>query len=457
MQLIKHKTYNPSILIVDDELHVVTAIKEILETWGYSILTAFSGYEALDVLEHREVDMVLSDQAMPGMNGLELLDQMKERFPDIPFVMITGQGSIDKAVIAMRSGAVDYLLKPCRDDELREVIDRSVRHAGPTIERREIKKYLSSFSGFENILTQSKRMLQAIELAAKVASIPNAPVIIYGESGAGKELLAMGIHHAGGCPENAFVAVNCSGIPAGLMESELFGHVKGAFTGAEFTRVGKFEMARNGTLLLDEIGDMPIDIQPKLLRVLEESRYESVGSNRLIRVNTRVIAATHHHLEKLIVYGKFRRDLFHRINRFPIFLPPLRERREDILLLANHFLENFAQEVGKPTPELSKTAMRILENHDWPGNIRELKNMLERAAIVAEDGVIGLSHLGIEDNCPKISDDDHIHLDISIPAGEFSLNAATKKIKKMILDQCGGNKSRAAELLKINRKQFYND
>ncbi len=448
--------YTPTILLVDDEMHCLLALKELIEAWGdFSILTAFGGEEALRIIESREVDMIMSDQAMPGMDGLELLDFTRERFPEIPFVMITGQGSIDKAVVAMRRGAVDYLMKPCREDELRIVIDRSIKHARINIERRELKKYLSSFYGFENIVTQSHRMLQAIELAAKVASIPNAPVVLYGESGTGKELLAKGIHRAARCRENRFLAVNCSGIPRGLLESELFGHVKGAFTSADFDRQGKFELAQNGTILLDEIGDMPVDIQPKLLRVLEENKYEKVGSNKLILSSARVIAATHHHLEKLIVYGKFRRDLFHRINRFPIFLPPLRERTEDIPLLIRHFLKKFGQEFNKTIPDISKAALKVLKNHDWPGNVRELKNTIERAAIVADTGIIGVEHIGIHQSFSKINGDDRVRLNIEIPVEDFSLTAATKKIKEMILAQCGGNKSRAAEILKINRKQFY--
>ena len=447
--------YNPSILLVDDEIHVMLSLKEMMEAWGCSVLTAFTGDEALKMLETREVDMVISDQAMPGMDGLELLDHMRERYVEVPFVMLTGEGSIDKAVIAMRQGAVDYLMKPCRAEELRSVINRSIKHARLSIERRELKKYLSGIFGFEKVITQSNRMLQSIELAAKVATIPNAPVVIYGESGTGKELLAKGIHCASRCLENSFVAVNCSGIPLSLLESELFGHVKGAFTGAEFDREGKFGLAQNGTILLDEIGDMPMDIQPKLLRVLEECCYERVGSNKLINSNTRVIAATHHHLEKLVTYGKFRRDLFHRVNRFPIFLPPLRDRKEDIPILVNHFLDNFTQKVGIPVPEVSKPAMKILETHEWPGNIRELKNILERASIIAEDGIIRPDHLCIHQNFSKINGDDCINLNIKIPIQDFSLAEATKNIKEMILNQCSGNKSKAAEMLKINRKRFY--
>lgn len=447
--------YKPSILIVDDDIHVILALKGMIEPWGYEIRTAFSGEEALNALGTCEVDLVMSDQAMPGMEGLELLSHIQKQFGDVPFVMITGQGSIDNAVIAMRQGAVDYLMKPCQPDELRSVIDRAMKRAQLSKKRHEFKKDFSSIYGFEKIITRSNRMLHLIELAAKVATIPNASVSIYGESGTGKELLARAIHCAAGCHADRFVAVNCSGIPHGLLESELFGHVKGAFTGAEADRDGKFGLAQHGTILLDEIGDMPIDIQPKLLRVLEDGCYEKVGANKLIHSDLRVIAATHQNLEKLIVYGKFRRDLFHRINRFPIYLPPLRERREDIPLLVEHFLEKYGQDMGKSIPEVSKAAMKILENHQWLGNVRELKNILERAVIVSEDSIIGPGQLEINQCAVETNDDDSIHFDIKIPAREFSLNIATEKIKEIILDQCNGNKSKAAEMLKVNRKLFY--
>jgi DNA-binding NtrC family response regulator len=447
--------HKPTILIVDDEPKLLLSLQGMIEPLGYEILIAFSGADALNMLDSNDVDLVLSDQNMPGMDGLELLRCMKEQFDDIPFVMLTGHGSIDKAVLAMRKGAVDYLTKPCQKDELESVITRSMKIARLFMERRELKKYVSGLHGFENIITQSNQMRRAIELAEKVASIPNAAVAIYGESGTGKELLARAIHNASGCLENRFVAVNCAGIPSSLLESELYGHVKGAFTGADFERDGKFGMAQNGTMLLDEIGDMPIDIQPNLLRVLEERCYEKVGSDTKVNVDFRVIATTHHHLEKLIIYGKFRRDLFHRINRFPIFLPPLCDRKEDIPLLVNHFIEIFHQQLGKPIDGISKAAMNILKNHHWPGNVRELKNILERAAIVSEDKIICPASLDINQDFSQTQDEDFVHLDIKIPAQEFSLNAATEKIKDIILNQCDGNKSKAAEMLKVNRKLFY--
>lgn len=446
----------PSILIVDDELHVALAFKEMIEPWGFNILTAFSGKEALNTLETHEVDLVMSDHVMPGMNGLELLSHIQKRDELVPFVMITGQGSIDIAAVAMRQGAVDYMMKPCRPEQLRAVIDRAMKRARLSKQHHAFKKDFSSIYGFDKIITRSSRMFEVMELASKVSTIPNAPVVIYGESGTGKELLARAIHRASGCLEERFLAVNCSGIPQGLMESELFGHVKGAFTGAEADREGKFGLARQGTILLDEIGDMPVDVQPKLLRVLEEGCYEKVGANRLIGVDTRVIAATHHHLEKLIVYGKFRRDLFHRINRFPIMIPPLRERREDIPLLVKYFLEDHGRQMGKPAPEVSTTVMRILKNHPWPGNVRELKHVLERAMIVTDGGgVIGPDQLGLKYLGAYENDDDCVYIEFKLPVRDFSLNAATQKIKDIILEQCDGNKSKAAEILKVNRKRFY--
>lgn len=447
--------HKPTILIVDDEPKLLLPLQGMIEPLGYEILTAFSGSDALNILDSNDVDLVLSDQNMPGMDGLELLRCMKEQFNDIPFVMLTGHGSIDKAVVAMRMGAVDYLTKPCQTEELQSVVTRSMKIARLFMERRELKNYVAGLYGFENIVTQSNRMRHAIELAEKVAGIPNAAVAIYGESGTGKELFARAIHSASGSLENRFVAVNCAGIPSTLLESELYGHVKGAFTGAESEREGKFGTAQMGTILLDEIGDMPLEIQPNLLRVLEERCYQKVGSDKIIDVDFRVIATTLHHLEKLIVYGKFRRDLFHRINRFPIFLPPLRDRKEDIPLLVDHFIKKFQRELGKSFSGISKSAMEILMNHHWPGNVRELKNILERAAIIATGKQIGPDQLGINQNFYQTHDDEMIHLDIQIPVQAFSLDAAIEKIKNIILAHCGGNKSKASEMLKINRKRFY--
>jgi DNA-binding NtrC family response regulator len=444
-----------TVLIVDDETSILSSLTDMVEAWNYKTLTAFSGSDALHMIDSHSVDLILSDQTMPGMDGLALLEEIKKIDNNLPFIMLTGQGSIDKAVMAMKNGAADYLLKPCKRDELQLSIERALKFSQLNTENRELKEFIAEPFGFEKIITRSPQMQHAIKLAAKVAEIPYAAVTIFGESGTGKELFARAIHHHSKCLDSRFVGVNCAAIPAPLLESELFGHVKGAFTGAVADRQGKFDAARQGTILLDEIGDMPQDLQPKLLRVLEERSYESVGSNKLVDFDMRVIATTHQDLGKLVTYGKFRRDLYHRINRFPIFLPPLRERKEDIPLLAAHFLEKFKQELGKPLPGISKAAINELLKHPWPGNVRELKNLIERAAIITDDDLIRPDHLSTDTRKVRRADTDSVHLDIRISSDEFSLDAATQQIKDIILKRCNGNKSKAAEMLKVNRKRFY--
>ena len=445
----------PTILIVDDETSVLSSLTDMIEAWGYATLSAFSGSDALHMIDSHHIDLILSDQSMPGMDGLALLENVKQKNNDLPFILLTGHGTIDKAVIAMKNGAADYLLKPCKQEEMQLSIERVLKFSQLNTENREFKKIFADLFGFEKIITQSPQMQHAIKLAAKVAGIPNAAVTIFGESGTGKELFARAIHHHSKCIDSRFVGVNCAAIPAPLLESELFGHVKGAFTGANADRQGKFDVARQGTILLDEIGDMPLDLQPKLLRVLEERSYESVGSNKRIDFDMRVIATTHQDLDKLVIYGKFRRDLYHRINRFPIFLPPLRERKEDIPLLAAHFLEKFRQELGKPLPGISQAAINALMEHHWPGNIRELKNLIERAAIITDGELIRPEHLMVDPRSSRRTDEDMIQLDIRLPSDGFSLDAAIEQIKDIILKRSDGNKSKAADMLKVNRKRFY--
>jgi DNA-binding NtrC family response regulator len=392
---------------------------------------------------------------MPGMDGHALLQFIKEKHAYLPVIMLTAYGSIEKAVEAMKAGAIDYLTKPIQGEALRLVVDRTLKYSRLDMAIREQKQFLASQYGFDSIVTRSTMMLESIGLAGRVAEIPNAAVAIYGESGTGKELFARAIHYVSGCPESRFVGVNCAAIPYSLLESELFGHAKGAFTGADKDRPGKFDMAQKGTILLDEIGDIPFDIQPKLLRVLEEGCYERVGSNKLINVNMRVIATTNHDLEEQVASRKFRKDLFYRINRFPIFLPPLRERKEDIPLLAEHFLEKFRQDLGKPLSGISQAAMNMLIERKWPGNVRELKNLIERAAIITDGDLIRPEHINDDTRSRRRPDTDMVHLDIKIPADNFSLSKVTEHVQEIILKRCNGNKSKAAELLKVSRTQFY--
>ena len=444
-----------NVLVVDDEDITLKMIKVMIEHLGHHVLAAESGEGALQLLSTNTVDLVISDQHMPGMNGHELLQRINKKYENLPVIMLTAYGSIEKAVEAIKNGAMDYLTKPLQSEALRLVVDRTLKYRRLDIEIQAQKQFLSSHYGFESIVTCSSMMNEAIGLAGRVAEIPNMAVAIYGESGTGKELFARAIHYAAGCPARRFVGVNCAAIPSTLLESELFGHARGAFTGADKDRAGKFDMARQGTLLLDEIGDMPIDLQPKLLRVLEEGSYERVGSNILIDVNTRVIATTNHDLEKKVADHEFRSDLFHRINGFPIFLPPLRERKEDIPLLAEHFLEKFRQELGKPLPGISKAAMDMLTERQWPGNVRELKNLLERAVIITKGELIEPDHLHSDTRVKRRSDTDMIHLDIQIPTDRFSLAMVTEQVHEIILKRCNGNKSKAADLLKVSRTRFY--
>lgn len=448
-----------NILIVDDTRGALFLLKSHLEKWGYSPLTSSTGADALRLLKENEVDLIISDQVMPGMDGIELLSRVKELY-DIPFIMLTGHGSIDKAVVSIKQGADDYITKPYNPDELKNTIKRSLTYYRLSRENKELKDYLSDLRGFHNIITKSPRMLEAIELAANVAKSPATTVAIYGESGTGKELMARAIHSASGCMDSRFVGINCAGIPSNLIESELFGHVKGAFTGAERERRGKLEHARDGSLLLDEIGDMPPDLQAKLLRILEERTYEKVGSDRMVQTNARIITATHRNLESLVKDGKFREDLFHRINSFPVFLPPLRERREDIPILADFFLKLLRKELGKSLPGFSKEAMALLADHQWPGNIRELKNSIERAAILNTGDLIQPSAFTMRKKVekagiPQTEDGESIRIDMSFSPEELSLDAVTKRTMDIVLKKCGNNKARAASLLKVHRNIFY--
>lgn len=448
-----------TIMVVDDCDNVLQAIEVYLEDWGYQPLLARSGAEALELLGSRSVDLVLSDQEMAGMDGLELLKEIKDRDKDLPFIIMTGYGSIDMAVSAIKQGADDYIQKAYDPETLKASIMRSLERSRLHRGYRELKDYFGNLHNFQNIITRSPLMLSALKLAEKVAASPGTNVAVYGESGTGKEVLARAIHFASGRMESRFVAVNCAGIPSNLLESELFGHVKGAFTGADRDRDGKFDLAQKGTLLLDEIGDMPIDLQAKLLRVIQERTYNKIGSNRTIPADLRIITSTHRDLKKLVREGRFREDLYHRINSYPIMLPPLRERPEDIADLAGHFIKQYKNELGKHIPGISESAMKILLKYPWPGNVRELKNCIERAAILIDGELIRPDHLNIvgraEEHNVCVPEDEKVRIDVCLDKDDFSLEAAVAQISDEMLSRCGNNKSRAADMLKVDRKHFY--
>ncbi len=447
----------PRILIVDDEEVSCLSLRGTLQCQGYDVICAANGHEALSVLEKQTVDLVISDLVMPGMDGIQLMRTVKECYPGLPFIVFTAQGSIDTAVTAMKQGALDYLEKPFDPKTFEVVLQRALEFGRISGENVQLRKHFCERYNFHNIVTQSAAMRQVLELAARVAASQKTTISLTGESGVGKEVLARAVHFASGCLPGSFVAVNCAAIPEALLESELFGHVRGAFTGAEREREGKFSQARGGTLLLDEIGDMPLPLQAKLLRVLEERIYEKVGADKPLPADFRVIAATHRNLAELVRQGKFREDLFHRINVVSISIPSLRERREDIPLLVDFFLDLFRKHQGKSLPGVSKKAMDLLACYSWPGNVRELRNVLEYAAIMVSDELIRPEHLRLP-TARQLSDKPDtttVDFRISLSVEELSLDSITGKILELTLERCGGNKSQAASLLKVNRKMFY--
>lgn len=453
-------TEGATILAVDDDNKCRLLIELQLKKMGFNILQAGNGVEALEILGNNYVDLIISDQMMPKMDGITFLKEVKLKYGYIPFIMVTAYGSVEKAVMSIKEGAYDYIQKPYKDDELFAVIRRALDHYRLSNENRKLRGHLKEMYSFQNIVTKSPEMIKALKLCEKVAANPNTTVALYGESGTGKEILARAIHYGGERMENRFVAINCAGIPSALLESELFGYTKGAFTGADRDKEGKLDLAQNGTLLLDEIGDMPLDLQTKLLRVLEEHTYERLGSNKHIKSDFRVITATHRDIKEMVKNGKFREDLYHRINIFPITLPPLRERREDISLLVDYFLEQLRNELGKPLPGLSQKAMDIFLSYNWPGNIRELKNCLERAAILSQNELIRPEHLIIEHSFSReekiLSDEkEKLQIRIDLSSRETSLDGIVDHILQKTLEKCNNNKSLAADMLKVNRQIFY--
>jgi len=445
------------ILVVDDTQSFCFLIKGYLDDAGYQTTCVGGGTEALAELEQGRFDLILSDMVMPEMDGVELLHKVRISHHQLPFVLITAHGSVDNAVAAMKEGADDYLLKPLNWDELLLVVKRLLESARQRVNYdRMLETERNKFS-FQNITSCSPVMGGVLTAAQQVAASSRTTVAIFGESGVGKEVLARAIHVASGQDMTSFVALNCAAIPETLLESELFGHVKGAFTGADREREGKCSRANEGTLFLDEIGDMPLSLQPKLLRLLEERVYEKVGSDQQVSADFRIIVATNRNLDERCNQGTFRRDLFHRLNIFPITIPSLRERREDIPQLADHFLNKFRQHQGKPLPGLSKAALDLMMVHDWSGNIRELRNLLEYATIVTNGDLIRPEHLRLQQPgfCHEEQANDRISLKFNFSPEEFSLEAVTAETIGWALKKCGNNKSSAARLLKASRKLFY--
>ncbi len=445
---------NETVLVVDDVADIRTTMSEILKYKGFAVDQATDGQEAIELLSTRFYDIVLTDISMPRKNGMEVLQYIRNNSPDTICIMITGFGSIEGAVEALRMGAFDYLSKPIKPSEVVVVIEKALEVRDLKRENISMKEELLSRYSSDRIVGQSEQIKKVFELVNKVAHT-DSTVLITGESGTGKELIAHAIHYASGRKSKPFVPINCAAIPEELLESELFGHEKGAFTHAIRTRIGRFELANKGTIFLDEIGEMSPSLQVKLLRVLQERCFERVGGVKTINIDIRVVAATNIDLEEAVHKGTFREDLYYRLNVIPIHLPPLRERKGDIPLLVNHFLKKFSR--GSQVNAIDDDALQMLEAYDWPGNVRELENIVERLVILANGPRITVADI------PEtiLRKSGHIPVTPStepaaiLPEEGLSLSAAVEQFEKALilqaLDRTNGVKNRAAKLLKMNR------
>jgi two-component system NtrC family response regulator len=433
------------ILVIDDDESLRRVLEYNLAQEGYAVLTASSGEQGLDLLRKEGADLVVTDVRMPGMDGLQVLEGVRKVDPNVQVIILTAFGTIEMAVEAMKAGAFHYISKPFNRDELKLTIKKALQLKELERENVALREELKVRTGLDAIIAESPPMSQVLELVVRVAPT-DTTVLILGESGTGKELIARAIHGSSPRAHGPFVTVNCAAIPETLLESELFGHVRGAFTGAIRDRVGKFEAAEGGTIFLDEIGEMRPDLQVKILRVLEERMLERVGDNRLIRVDVRVLAATNKDLSKAIQAGEFREDLYYRLNVVPLQIPPLRERREDIRPLAQHFLKQLG---ASPRLTIAPEAFRALESYDWPGNVRELENALERAMIFRRGDVISLADLPETIRAPKAKE--AVPLPVSLPEAGLSLEEVEKELILRALQKHGWNQSRAARYLGITR------
>lgn len=434
--------YGESILVVDDDPFIQQALKDRLESLGYPVLPANSGKRALEAFQRHEPNLVLLDIEMPDIKGIEVLKEFHRQAPDVPVVMITAYGSVDLVVEAMRAGAYDFIPKPFEQDQIAHVVEKAM-------ERQRLKRGVEVFSQeidqrHQLISGASPKLASAIATAKKAAAA-RSTVLLLGESGVGKEIFARAIHNWSERKTAPFVAINCVGIAKDLLENELFGHEKGAYTGAHERKKGKFEIANGGTVFLDEIGDISMEMQTKLLRFLEMRQFERVGGNDTISVDVRIVAATNRDLEAAVKTGQFREDLFYRLNVVAIELPPLRERTEDIVPLANYFLSRYAKECGKDFTAISQETIDRLLAHRWPGNVRELANIIERAVVMGKPPTINIEDLPTA----MIADDPEAG---AAPSSYHDfIEAFRRDLVKKTLDQNQGNRSATARQLGIER------
>ncbi len=435
------------ILVVDDEEVMCESLAAWLREDGYTVDTAASGREAVDKARQRDYAIYFVDLKMPGgMDGIETMMQIRRLWPDASIIIITAYATVDTAITAIKEGAQEYIVKPCNPEEISLLVSRIIKVKNLQRENSILRKKLARQYRVHDVISKNARMQEILGLAREIASL-RSTVLIQGESGTGKEMIARAIHNSGDRASKPFVAVSCAALAETLLESELFGHEKGSFTGASQQKRGKFEMAHGGTLFLDEIGDISPKLQVDLLRVLQERSFYRVGGSEEVRVDVRVISATHVNLQQAVAEARFREDLYYRLNVIEIRIPCLRERREDIPLLANHFLERLSHELGKNVTEISEGALKMLMDHNWPGNVRELENAVERAMVTCRGRVLTedeFSFLG-QSGMPRA---------LQIPAG-MTLQEMEKHLIVATLNRTGGNIKESAAVLGIDRSTLY--
>jgi DNA-binding NtrC family response regulator len=438
------------ILIVDDEVSARTGLAELVSSWGYETVSAENGEKAFSVIPDFEPSVIITDLVMPRMDGMDLLKKIKESFPGLSVILLTAQASIDSAVEAIKHGAYDYLEKPIDHTRLHILLDKCLEHKRTLNEVELLKAQLRQYGSFGELVGTSRQMQEVYRLIELVAP-STASVLITGESGTGKEIVARTIHNLSRRNDGPFIAINCSAIPETLMESEIFGHEKGAFTGALERRLGCFELANGGTILLDEISEMPVGTQTKLLRLLEERKLRRLGSKSELDVDVRVLAATNKPPLKAVEEGNLRNDLYYRINVFAIDLPPLRERIEDLPVLIEALIKQLNQKHGKEIKGVDLHVMKRFAQHDWPGNVRELRNVLERSMIVCHEDYIDESHLPPFAERTPLASNPEVFLPVGTTIGE-----AEKRLIYRTLQFTENNKTRAADILGISLKTLHN-
>ncbi len=445
-------TADKHILLVDDDERLRIAAGKVLSGTGYHVTGAASGGEALEQMKQAGFALVICDLRLPDGDGIGLLKQARELLPETEVVMITGHGSIEQAVEAMRLGAYDFIQKPLDSTALLKTVAKALEKQRLSSENRQLRHQLRQQRGVEALIGDSPAMRSVKQLIRRIAPT-DVNVLIQGESGTGKEIAADALHHLSDRSDKPLLKISCAAIPETLLESELFGHERGAFTGANAARPGKFELADGGTLLLDEIAEMSPQLQAKLLRVLQDGRFQRLGSTKECQVHVRLLCATHADIPRAVVEGKFRHDLYYRINTVQIFLPSLRERRDDILLLAGHFLGRFSAEMGKDVHTIVPSAQEQLRVHPWPGNVRELEHVIQRAvALAGGDTITGFTFALTPANTATAPARDGFN--VSIPIGT-TVDEATRKLVQATVEQCAGNKLKAARLLGIPPRTMY--